>query len=155
MRLSRFTDYSLRVLIFAALKGDAFSLSEAAEAYGISRNHLVKVVNHLAKLGYLETKRGRGGGIELGMLPENIKIGLLVRRTENSPCCIIDCLSPKAASSCAINGMCRLKGILAQGVGAFYAALDRYSLADLVNGPERGSLIRTLLNPSYESVPTA
>jgi Rrf2 family nitric oxide-sensitive transcriptional repressor len=66
MRLSLFTDYSLRVLMFAALKGETFSLSEVAEAYDISRHHLVKVVNYLAKLGYLDTRRGRGGGITLG-----------------------------------------------------------------------------------------
>ena len=76
MHLSLFTDYALRVLMFAALKGETFSLSEVADSYQISRNHLIKVVNHLAKLGYLETKRGRGGGIALGMPAADIRLGL-------------------------------------------------------------------------------
>lgn len=152
MRLSLFTDYSLRVLMFAALKEEAFSLNEVSEAYGISRNHLVKVVNHLAKLGYLETKRGRGGGIELGIAPEDIKLGLLVRRTENSPV-IVECFDPET-NTCPINGMCRLKGVLAEAVTAFYDALDRHTLRDLVSGAERRRLTRTLLNKSYEPVPT-
>lgn len=132
MRLSLFSDYSLRVLMFAALKGETFSLSEAAEAYDISRHHLVKVVNFLAKLGYLETRRGRGGGIALGMPPEDIRIGMVVRRTEDTPF-IVECFD-KQHNTCAINGSCRLKGALAQAVNAFYETLDRYTLRDLVNG---------------------
>jgi Rrf2 family nitric oxide-sensitive transcriptional repressor len=132
MRLSLFSDYSLRVLMFAALKGETFSLSEAAEAYDISRHHLVKVVNFLAKLGYLETRRGRGGGIVLGMPPEDIRIGMVVRRTEDTPF-IVECFDKKH-NTCAINGSCRLKGALAQAVNAFYEALDRHTLRDLVSG---------------------
>ena len=84
MRLSLFSDYSLRVLMFGALKGGAFSIQEVAEAYSISRHHLVKVVNYLAKLGYLQTRRGRGGGIDLGMAPETIRLGMVIRRTEDT-----------------------------------------------------------------------
>ena len=111
MKLSLFTDYSLRVLMFAALKGESFSLSEVAESYDISRHHLVKVVNYLAKLGYLETRRGRGGGIALGMQPEDIRIGMVVRRTEDSPF-IVECFD-KQHNTCPISGSCRLKGALA------------------------------------------
>jgi Rrf2 family transcriptional regulator, nitric oxide-sensitive transcriptional repressor len=75
MRLSLFSDYSLRVLMYAAAKTDSFSISEVAEAYQISRHHLVKVVNQLAHLGYLETRRGRGGGISLGLPAETLRIG--------------------------------------------------------------------------------
>ena len=132
MRLSLFSDYSLRVLMFAALKGEAFSLSEVAEAYDISRHHLVKVVNFLAKLGYLETRRGRGGGIALGMPPENIRIGMVVRRTEDTPF-IVECFD-KVHNTCPIKGSCRLKGALAQAVNAFYDTLDRHTLRDLVIG---------------------
>ncbi len=136
MRLSLFTDYSLRVLMFGALKdGGAFSLSEVAGAYGISRHHLVKVVNHLAKLGYLETKRGRNGGIGLGMKPEDIRLGLLVRRTENAPV-VAECFDAKT-NTCPISGACLLKGVLGEAVQAFYGTLDRYTLADIVIGPER------------------
>jgi Rrf2 family nitric oxide-sensitive transcriptional repressor len=132
MRLSLFSDYSLRVLMFAALKGETFSLSEVAEAYDISRHHLVKVVNFLAKVGYLETRRGRGGGIALGMPPEDIHIGMVVRRTEDTPF-IVECFD-KQHNTCSINGCCRLKGALSQAVNAFYETLDRHTLRDLVTG---------------------
>lgn len=153
MRLSLFTDYSLRVLMFAALKGESFSLSEVSEAYGISRNHLVKVVNHLAKLGYLETKRGRGGGIGIGMPPEEIRLGLLVRRTENSPV-LVECFDPKA-NTCPINGVCRLKGVLSKAAAAFYDELDRHTVADLVGGTGRKHLMKILLKSQHETVPAA
>jgi Rrf2 family nitric oxide-sensitive transcriptional repressor len=143
MKLSLFTDYSLRVLMFAALKGESFSLSEVAESYDISRHHLVKVVNYLAKLGYLETRRGRGGGIALGMQPEDIRIGMVVRRTEDSPF-IVECFD-KQHNTCLINGSCRLKGALAQAVNAFYETLDRHTLRDLVAGVDGARLNRILL----------
>ena len=143
MKLSLFTDYSLRVLMFAALKGESFSLSEVAESYDISRHHLVKVVNYLAKLGYLETRRGRGGGIALGMQPEDIRIGMVVRRTEDSPF-IVECFD-KQHNTCPINGACRLKGALAQAVNAFYETLDRHTLRDLVAGVDGARLNRILL----------
>jgi Rrf2 family nitric oxide-sensitive transcriptional repressor len=143
MKLSLFTDYSLRVLMFAALKGESFSLSEVAESYDISRHHLVKVVNYLAKLGYLETRRGRGGGIALGMQPEDIRIGMVVRRTEDSPF-IVECFD-KQHNTCPISGSCRLKGALAQAVNAFYETLDRHTLRDLVAGVDGARLNRILL----------
>jgi len=143
MKLSLFTDYSLRVLMFAALKGESFSLSEVAESYDISRHHLVKVVNYLAKLGYLETRRGRGGGIALGMPPEDIRIGMVVRRTEDSPF-IVECFD-KQHNTCPISGSCRLKGALAQAVNTFYETLDRHTLRDLVAGVDGARLNRILL----------
>lgn len=143
MRLSLFTDYSLRVLMFAGLKKELFSLSEVAEAYDISRHHLVKVVNHLAKLGYLETRRGRGGGITLGMAPEDIRIGMVVRRTEDTPH-LVECFDAKH-NTCPINGSCRLKGALAQAVNAFYETLDRHTLRDLVSGSAGVGLRERLL----------
>lgn len=143
MRLSLFTDYSLRVLMFAALKGETFSLSEVAASYDISRHHLVKVVNYLAKLGYLETRRGRGGGIALGMPPEDIRIGMVVRRTEDTPF-IVECFDTQH-NTCPINGSCRLKGMLAQALNAFYETLDRHTLRDLVTGPEGAGMRQKLL----------
>jgi len=143
MRLSLFTDYSLRVLMFAALKGETFSLSEVAEAYGISRHHLVKVVNFLAKLGYLETRRGRGGGISLGMPPQDIHIGMVVRRTEDTPF-IVECFDQQH-NTCPINGSCRLKGALAQAERAFYETLDHHTLRDLVTGSAGKGMKRSLL----------
>ncbi|MDB6119582.1 MAG: nsrR [Verrucomicrobiaceae bacterium] len=147
MRLSLFTDYSLRVLMFAALKeGVAFSLSDVAAAYGISRHHLVKVVNQLAKLGYLGTKRGRNGGIGLGMKADDIRIGMVVRRTENSTS-VVECFDPKT-NTCPLNGVCRLKGVLGEAALAFYNTLDRYTLADLVAGPDHQRMQELLLTPS-------
>ena len=83
MHLSLFSDYSLRVLIYAALKKSAFQLDEVTAAYGISRHHLGKIVHNLSKLGYLHTRRGHGGGIQLARRPEDICIGALVRATES------------------------------------------------------------------------
>lgn len=143
MRLSLFSDYSLRVLLFAAVKGEAFPLHEVADAYGISRHHLVKVVNHLTKQGFLATRRGRGGGVELAKKPEEIKIGSLVRRTESSlP--LVECFDV-STNTCPIHANCRLKGALGQAVGAFYATLDRYSLADFLSTQDRESLASILL----------
>jgi len=144
MRLSLFSDYSLRVLMFAALKEEMFSLSEVAEAYDISRHHLVKVVNYLSKLGYLETRRGRGGGIALGMPAEGIRIGMVVRRTEDTPF-FVECFD-KQHNTCPINGSCRLKGALAQAVNAFYETLDRHTLRDLVAGSAGKDIRETLLS---------
>lgn len=144
MRLSLFTDYSLRVLMYAALRNSAFQLGEVAEAYDISKHHLVKVVNHLAKLGYLETRRGRGGGISLAMRPEDIRIGMVVRRTEDTPA-IVQCFeTPQAHTGCPINGSCRLKGALGQAMNAFYESLDRHTLHSLVAAPEAARM-RTIL----------
>lgn len=143
MRLSLFSDYSLRVLLFGAIKGAPFPLHEVADAYGISRHHLVKVVNNLTKLGYLSTKRGRGGGIELAEKPENIQLGRLVRRTETaSP--LVECFDVKT-NTCPIHTCCGLKGALSQAVGAFYGALDRYTLADVITSANRDMLTQILL----------
>ncbi|MBX7208454.1 MAG: Rrf2 family transcriptional regulator [Verrucomicrobiaceae bacterium] len=151
MRLSLFTDYSLRVLMFAALKGGPFSLSEIADSYQISRNHLIKVVNFLAKLGYLETKRGRGGGIALGMPADEIRLGLLVHRTENSPV-IVECFDLKT-NTCPINGTCRLKTVLARASKAYFDELDRHTVADLVCGAERKRLNSILFTSRHETEP--
>ncbi len=151
MRLSLFTDYSLRVLMFAALKDKSFSLSEVATAYDISRHHLVKVVNYLAKLGYLETRRGRGGGITLAMRPPDIRVGMVVRRTEGMPP-LVECFD-KDHNTCAISGACRLNGVFAQALTAFYDTLDSHTLNDLVTGSE-GVHLRLRLLASRDPHPT-
>ncbi|MES2508073.1 MAG: Rrf2 family transcriptional regulator [Verrucomicrobiota bacterium] len=152
MRLSLFSDYSLRVLLFGAVKGSAFPLHEVADAYNISRHHLVKVVNNLTKQGYLSTRRGRGGGIELAMKPEEIMIGRLVRKTETSiP--LVECFDP-STNTCPIHGCCGLKGALAQAVGAFYGALDRYTLKDIMDGNRLHSMKDILLAPKLDRLKT-
>lgn len=130
MELNQFTDYSLRTLIFAAVKeGELTSISEIADRFGISQNHLVKVVHRLAKLGYLETIRGRSGGIRLAAPPETIRIGEVVRSVETAA--LVECMPPRQGA-CRIAGVCRLKSALARAREAFFAELDSVTLADLV-----------------------
>lgn len=143
MNLSLFSDYSLRILIFAALKGDVFKVDEVTAAYGISRHHAAKVIHHLARLGYLNTQRGRGGGNQLAKSPEDIRIGKLVRETENKSV-LVECFDA-ATNTCRLNGMCRLKGALAEAMNAFFDSLDRLTLRDLVASPLRSRMSKALL----------
>ena len=143
MHLSVFSDYSLRVLMYGAIKETPFQLDEVTTAYGISRHHLGKVVHNLARLGYLETRRGRGGGIRLAKGPEEIRIGVLVRMCEDQPV-IVECFDPET-NRCRIAGSCKLKGVLAAAMNAFYATLDKYTLRDLVSGGQRPAMADILL----------
>ena len=131
MRLTSYTDYTLRVLMYLALdRGRLATIPEVAAAYGVSRNHLMKVVHHLALAGLVETVRGKGGGIRLGRAPETIRIGAVVRAAEgDAP--IVACLS-KEAGACPISPVCRLTRALVESFDALYDNLDRYTLADLV-----------------------
>lgn len=144
MHLSRFSDYSLRVLMFAALKDESFQIDEVTAAYDISRNHLAKVINELAKLGYLKTRRGRGGGTQLGRQPETVAIGTLLRHTEGRST-LVECFDP-ATNTCSLIGCCKLKGLLAEAQNAFYDSLDQYTLEDLVSGPQCRKMTAILLN---------
>jgi len=138
MRLKQYTDYALRVLMYAGAREDTLvTISEVAQAYGVSRHHLVKVVNQLGVLGYVETVRGRGGGFRLGCAPAEISVGEVVRHMEG--CLdIVDC----AGTGCPILGPCRLRPILGEARDAFLAVLDRYTLADLT--ANRGDLLLVL-----------
>ena len=132
MRLTTYTDYSLRVLMYVAAKPDGRStIREIADAYGISHNHLMKIVFELGRHGLLENLRGRSGGIRLARPAEEIRIGEVVRFTE-SDMALVECFG--AANHCAISAPCRLKGALNQALEAFLAVLDRYTLSDLVRG---------------------
>ena len=134
MRLTNFSDYALRVLLFAASRGDELvTIEETAKAYGISRTHLMKVANQLTRSGYLKAMRGRSGGLALAMRPNKICLGDVVRATEPD-FALVDCFSP--GNRCLITPRCRLKGVLKEALGAFMATLDRYTLADLVLRPE-------------------
>lgn len=136
MRLTTFTDYSLRVLIMVAIRdGGLVTIDEVAKAYGISRNHLMKVVFRLGQLGYLETVRGKGGGIRLARRPELIVIGRVIRETEDD-FGVVECLQHDGGP-CAVEPACILKGALVQAVDAFLAMLDRYTLADLIEPRRR------------------
>ncbi len=132
MQLKVYTDYSLRVLIYLALRrGHTVNISEVAERYGISRNHLVKVVHNLARGGFIRSRRGKGGGIELAREPADINVGNVVRYAEG-PLQPAECFSA-AQNRCVISGACGLAAVLQEACDSFLATLDRYTLADLVS----------------------
>ena len=134
MRLTSFTDYCLRALIFVALKGDELTtIDEIAEHHKINRNHLVKVVHALGRNGFLATRRGIGGGFTLAMPPNQIGLGQVMRLAEADET-VIDCRE-RSGGRCRIFPACRLKGVLDEAAAAFFAALDNYSLNDLVKRP--------------------
>jgi Rrf2 family protein len=141
MRLTTFTDYSLRVLMFVATAPEGrATISEVAKAFGISEHHLVKVVHALGKEGVLVNTRGRGGGLRLAAPPASIRVGQLVRATEGGDV-PAECFEHDT-NECTITRVCRLKNVLAEAVDAFYKALDQYTLADLVaNRAKVGSIL--------------
>lgn len=131
MRLTRYTDYSLRVLMHLAVHDDRLcSIGEIAAAHDISHNHLMKVVNALAHAGYVETVRGRGGGIRLGRPADEISVGDVVRYSEESGN-LADC------GGCVIAPACGLTAVLAQGMSAMFSVFDSYMLADLIGNKAR------------------
>jgi Rrf2 family nitric oxide-sensitive transcriptional repressor len=130
MRLTAFSDYALRVLMYAAAADDCLvTVGETAKAYGISRTHLMKVVNALTRAGYIKGVRGRSGGFTLAKPPESINLGDVVRATE-SDFALVECFAP--GSQCIITNCCRLPQVLNEALNAFIATLDRYTLADLM-----------------------
>lgn len=141
MKLTAFTDYSLRVLIFLAADPQRrATIAEIATAFDVSLNHLTKVVHFLARQGWLATSRGKGGGLALARPASAISVGQVVRDTEGSAT-PAECFE-QGGGHCAIASCCRLRGILHDAVEAFYAVLDRYTLADLASNPQ--ALIRVL-----------
>ncbi|MEO8103634.1 MAG: Rrf2 family transcriptional regulator [Betaproteobacteria bacterium] len=133
MKLTSFSDYTLRVLMYLALNRTRLStIPEIAEAYGISGNHLMKVVHQLAKSGLIESVRGKGGGIRLAVAPEQIRVGQVVREAEGGGP-IVECFSDH--NNCRIAPNCKLAGVLARGFDALYESLDQTTLADLVARP--------------------
>jgi len=130
MKLTFYSDYSLRLLMYVSLKRDGLvTIQEVADAYGISKNHLMKVAFELGRKGFLETVRGRGGGLRLGRPPEKIGVGEVVRAMEED-FTMVECFDPKA-NQCVITGPCRLRGALSRALKAYFAVLDEYTLADL------------------------
>jgi len=130
MRLTTFTDYSLRVLLYVAASDEGrATIAEIAAAYGISEHHLVKVVHFLGCEGLLLNTRGRGGGLRLGKKPAEINIGAVVRLCERGDL-PAECFDPRA-NTCPLAGGCGLERMLGEAFGAFYATLERYTLADV------------------------
>lgn len=131
MQLTIFTDYGLRSLMFLAAQPDRLcSVREIAEHYGISRNHLVKVVHRLAQLGYITSSKGKGGGIKLACDANKLKLGELVRKLEPNMQ-IVECFDQKT-NTCKVISACRLKHFLHDANQAFVDTLNQHSLADAV-----------------------
>jgi Rrf2 family nitric oxide-sensitive transcriptional repressor len=129
MQLTFYSDYSLRVLLYLSqMSKDAATISEVSDFYKISKNHLVKVVHRLAQLGFITSARGKGGGIKLARNSNEITIGEVVRKTEPH-FNLVECFNGKT-NQCVITNACRIRGILHQGMEAFFNVLDQYTLAE-------------------------
>jgi Rrf2 family nitric oxide-sensitive transcriptional repressor len=141
MRISMFTDFSLRVLIQAAVRyPNKVTIDEVANAYGISRNHLIKVINELGRAGFLVTQRGRSGGFTLARPADRISIADVVKFGEDGQP-LAECFDA-ATNACVITPACRLKGMLAEARRAFFEVLGRYTVADVCAKPD--ALLRHL-----------
>lgn len=133
MRLTHWTDYSLRVLMFCAVhvrREQPVTITEIAEAHGISRSHLTKIVVALSDQGWLETTRGRGGGLRLLRPAAEIRLGDVVRQSETD-FTLVECFDAES-NTCRIDGHCHLKGVLNTALASYLAVLDGVTLADLV-----------------------
>lgn len=140
MQLTRFTDFGLRVLMYLTQCRDrsaAVTIPEIADRFSVSRNHLVKVVHFMAQQGWVSTSRGKGGGLRLAQAADRYRLGDLIRQLEQQGP-LIDCREPP----CALDGACRLSGVLAQTLQSFYEALNGYTLADLVRDPTAAAIIK-------------
>lgn len=151
MKLTTFSDYTLRVLIYLAINPDRLvTIAEIAERHAISENHLMKVVHHLARGDLVESVRGKGGGIRLAAAPETIRIGRVVRESEGEMA-IVECMDPQT-NACKITSGCRLAKILVDAFAALYAHLDQFTLADLVQNDVKLRKLLTLTDkPSVSS----
>lgn len=130
MRLTSFTDYSLRVLLYAEAHQEAlFTIDELAGVFSVSRAHLMKVVSNLTREGYLEAIRGRAGGLRIKMDAKDINIGTLIEQTEPD-FCIVECM--RQENGCLVAGRCKLQPMFGAALGAFREALSAYTLADVV-----------------------
>lgn len=143
MRLTTFSDYSLRVLIYLGVHdSELATVRQIADAYAVSANHLTKVVHFLGQIGYIETTRGKGGGMRLCRAPESINLGELLRKTEDSRN-LVECFN-EDTSDCRIETSCVLRGVLGRALEAFFRALDAYTLAHLLTPKSRLAKILVL-----------
>ena len=130
MRLTTFTDYGLRMLMrLASEPGRAFSTADLPEEFGLSRNHLAKIMQHLARAGFVETRRGGGGGAVLARPADRIRLGNVIDLLEEGQP-LVECFGTDGGD-CSIDGQCRLKARLRSAERAFLADLDRSTLADI------------------------
>lgn len=135
MRLTVYSDYALRLLMFLAVRGNTLAtIPQIAKAYNISSNHLMKVVHQMGQAGYIETVRGRSGGMRLARPASDIVLGEVIRFTEPDMD-IVPCFALEN-QDCPLRRACRLKGALDRARTAFLGVLDEYTLADLTNNPD-------------------
>jgi len=136
LRLTQFSNFAIRVLMYSALKGTIPSaVPEIAKAYGASHNHIKKVAAELCQLGYLHTVQGRAGGVRLMRRPEDIRIGEVIRHTERR-LVLVECFD-LTSNTCPLEPACQLKRALEESLRAFFDVLDRYTLADLIRSPDQ------------------
>tara|TARA_R110001583_G_scaffold21088_4_gene80276 strand:- start:8810 stop:9310 length:501 start_codon:yes stop_codon:yes gene_type:complete len=144
MHITRYTDYSLRVLMYLAVNQERLStINEIAQSYAISKNHLMKIVQQLNVKGYLLAIRGKNGGIKLNRSPNDINIGELVREIEDKNK-LVECFGDN--NQCVITPSCQLKGIFAQAQESFFQVLDKYTLQDLAGVNARHALGEILIS---------
>ncbi len=135
MRLTDFSDYAFRMLMYAAQQdGRLITIEETAAVYGISRAHLTKVANRLTRTGYLTAVRGRSGGLALAKRPNKIRLGEVLRVTEPD-FALVECFTPD--NCCILSPRCRLRGALKEALASFTKTLDGYTLADLMQNSGR------------------
>ena len=140
MRITRYADYALRVLIYVGGNPErAVTIAEIAERYRISRSHLMKVVNRLVREGFLIGQRGKGGGLHLAMPAGSIRVGEVLRMMESDQV-LVECMA--SPQSCLVDRGCRLRSALDQALEAFYEVLDRYTLRDLLDNPLTLQIVR-------------
>ncbi|ARG96542.1 Rrf2 family transcriptional regulator [Legionella micdadei] len=140
MQLTQFTDYSLRALIYISLRNELCTISDIANAYRISSNHLVKIIHNLSKMGIIKTVRGKSGGITMALNPSSINLGELILQLEPN-FDLVPCFNQEKAN-CCIAPVCRLKRILFEARKVFMAVLKEYTLADILHN--RGELNQLL-----------
>lgn len=143
MRLTLHTDYALRVLVHVGLRGgDLVTINEIAESHGISKNHLTKVVHQLGRAGFLETVRGKYGGIRLLVDPHSLRLGDFIRRVEDD-FALAHCLRDDRGGHCRVSASCLAKRAFGQALHAFFQTLDQHTLADMI-AAERQAMPLTL-----------
>jgi Rrf2 family transcriptional regulator, nitric oxide-sensitive transcriptional repressor len=135
LRVANYSDFALRLLMYAAIKHPNYvTITEVANAYGISKNHLMKVTHELALAGYLDTLRGRNGGLRLARPAREINVGKVMRLTEKGSA-LVECFDP-ATNRCVITPACALRHVLRDALEAFFLRLEETTLADLVRKPK-------------------
>ena len=152
MRMTLHSDYALRMLIYLAVHpGRPVTVGEVATSYGLSRNHLLKVALNLSRGGFVETARGRSGGLRLAKPAAEITIGAVVRHLEED-FALVECLKA-TGGACAISPLCRMKGIFSEALSAFLAVLDRHTIGDVARNSDALAALLGIEAPQPRRLP--